>query len=58
MADKNPAKIAGIPTRDFKDAGTEQRFTKDKPFDFEAGAFANYEAAGLVVKKGAEKPSA
>lgn len=50
MADKSPAKIAGIPTRDFNDAGTNERFTKNKQHDFDAGAFRNYEAAGLVKK--------
>ena len=54
MAEKSPAKIAGIPTRDFNDAGTNERFTKNKQHDFDAGAFRNYEAAGLV-KKPAEK---
>lgn len=54
MATKSPVKIAGVPTRDFNDAGTNERFTKDKPHEFDAGAFRNYEAAGLV-KKPADK---
>lgn len=57
MADIDPAKIAGIPTRDFRDEGTGQRFSKGRPHRFEAGAFANYEAAGLVTRADA-KPAA
>ncbi|OWK32296.1 hypothetical protein [Sphingomonas mucosissima] len=56
MATNNPAKVAGVPTRDFNDSGTTQRFAKGKTYNFEPGAFRNYEAAGLV-KKAADKPA-
>ena len=50
--------------RDFNDAGTGASFTastEGKPEtmpDIEAGAFVNYEAAGLVRKPTADEPKA
>lgn len=44
----------GYALRSFKDAGTGQRFEGEKEHDFEPGAYANYEAAGLI----GEKPTA
>ena len=41
---KKPAFII----KDFRDAGTEQRFTAGSTEQIEEGAFRNYEAAGLV----------
>lgn len=41
-------KKSGKPVRDFNDAGTGESFTKGKAHDFEAGAFENYLAAGLI----------
>ena len=47
----------GFALRNFRDAGTEQSFKAGDPVEGEvdAGAYANYEAAGLV---GAKKPDA
>jgi len=47
MAEKSKTKEAYI-IRDFNDAGEELRFTKGEIVQIEAGAFLNYEAAGLV----------
>jgi hypothetical protein len=45
-----PTMISAIVTRDFRDDGTKRNFTaSDKPVQIEEGAFANYEAAGLVT---------
>ncbi|WP_416463191.1 hypothetical protein [Sphingomonas sp. VDB2] len=50
--------------RDFKDSGTETAFAGGSIVAIEEGAFANYEAAGLVRKptaddrKDASKPAA
>jgi hypothetical protein len=41
-------KTRATATRDFKDAGTERSFTAGEPYDFSAGEFANFKAAGLV----------
>lgn len=38
--------------RDFKDAGDERRFTAGETVEISDGAFANYEAAGLVEAAG------
>ncbi|WP_416463963.1 hypothetical protein [Sphingomonas sp. VDB2] len=40
--------------RDFKDSGTETSFAGGSVVAIEEGAFANYEAAGLVRKATAE----
>lgn len=45
----------GFALRSFRDAGTEQSFKAGDPVEVDAGAYANYEAAGLV---GAKKPDA
>lgn len=45
---ESPKKRALI-VRNFKDEGTGQRFEKDATPLIDAGAFANYEAAGLVT---------
>lgn len=34
--------------RDFRDAGTETRFTKGDTVELEEGVFRNFEKAGLV----------
>ncbi|HEY9581113.1 MAG TPA: hypothetical protein VIR65_14765 [Rhizorhapis sp.] len=49
--------------RNFKDAGTEKKFTAGATVDLPEGVFRNYEAAGLVRSPNAEekpkdKPSA
>ena len=44
----------GFVPKTFKDEGTGERFEGGKEHDFTPGAFANYEAAGLI----GEKPSA
>jgi len=42
--------ISAILTRDFRGDGTKRNFTaSNKPVQIEEGAFANYEAAGLVT---------
>lgn len=46
--------IKAVALRDFKDAGTEQEFTKGDTPTVSEGAFKNYEAAGLVRKATAE----
>jgi hypothetical protein len=45
MSDKTTRATA---TRDFNDAGTERRFEAGEAYDFTAGEFANFKAAGLV----------
>lgn len=52
------AKVKAHVIRDFKDEGTGESFKADSTPTFEAGAFANYEAAGLVRKPGAEDAKA
>lgn len=47
MSDKQQTK-AGVPTRDFNDAGTGESFVAGKSHEFEVGAHANYLAAGLI----------
>ena len=57
-------KIAAFIIKDFKDEGTGENFTASTVPDIEAGAFANYKAAGLVrvptaeEVKAKDKPSA
>lgn len=46
MANSNT--IKAVVVRDFRDAGTEKLFAKDKEVDLEQGVFDNYVAAGLV----------
>lgn len=48
-------KVKGWVPKTFRDSGTEERFEGGKEHDFEPGAFANYVAAGKVLK---EKPKA
>lgn len=48
------AKKKGFALRNFHDAGTEQNFKGGDAVEVDAGAYANYEAAGLV---GDKKPS-
>ena len=43
------AKVKGVPTRDFNDAGTERHFTAGEEAEFTPGELANYAAAGLVT---------
>lgn len=45
------AKKKGFAQRNFKDAGTGERFESGKPVELPAGVYANYEAAGLVGDK-------
>lgn len=45
------------PLRDFTDAGTGESFTKGKAHDFEAGAYDNYLAAGLIEVPASEAKS-
>lgn len=52
MSDKTTK--AGIPTKDFSDAGTGEHFTAGKSHDFEAGAHANYLHAGLIAEPDAD----
>lgn len=40
----------------FRDAGTEETFQAETEYDFKAGAYGNYKAAGLV--RAARKPRA
>ena len=47
MADEKT--INGKAVRDFRDAGSEKLFQKDKTYSFGEGAFGNYEHAGLVT---------
>lgn len=47
------SKIKGWVPKLFKDAGTQERFEGGREHEFEPGAFANYVAAGKVLK---EKP--
>lgn len=42
-------KIKGIPTRDFKNSGTEESFSAGQEYDFMPGEHANYLAAGLIA---------
>lgn len=49
MSDK---KVSAVAKRDFKDAGTGEKFEKG-PITVSEGAFKNYEAAGLVEKASA-----
>jgi hypothetical protein len=49
-----PKKKSGFVPKTFRDAGTEQVFEGGKEHEFEAGAYENYLAAGLI----GEKPSA
>lgn len=35
-------------TRNFKDSGTEEQFSKDQVIEITEGRFTNYKAAGLV----------
>ncbi len=44
MADK----IKGITKKAFNNAGTGEAFEANKTYDFDAGAYANYIAAGLI----------
>jgi hypothetical protein len=44
------SKKTGYVPKTFRDAGTEEVFEGGKDHSFEAGAFANYEAAGLIGK--------
>lgn len=52
----------GVALSRFTDAGTGETFEKGAPVNVEAGAFANYEHAGLVgteaEAKAAVKPDA
>jgi hypothetical protein len=61
MSDTTTKKRALI-KRDFEDAGTGESFTKGDTLLIDAGAFGNYEAAGLVAtppaKKAPAKPKA
>src|SRR3546814_12926051 len=41
--------------RNFKDAGTEKKFTAGATVDLPEGVFRNYEAAGLVRRPNAEE---
>lgn len=47
-------KIKAEVLRNFKDAGAEKHFAKGAKPSLDAGVFANYLAAGLVKKSGAE----
>lgn len=57
-------KVKAFIIRDFHDDGTKERFTANETPEISAGAFKNYEAAGLVRKataddaKNAAKPDA
>lgn len=44
-------KIRGYVPKTFKDSGTGQRFEGGKEHEFEAGAHANYRAAGKIKDK-------
>lgn len=48
------SKIKGWVPKAFKDSGTQQRFEGDQHHEFEPGAYANYVAAGKVLK---DKPT-
>lgn len=53
------AKIKAKVLREFNDAGTGERFAAGDSPEIDAGAFANYRAAGLVEKDAPEaKPKA
>lgn len=41
-------------TRNFKDSGTEEQFTKGQVIEISEGRFTNYKAAGLVDTTTAE----
>lgn len=45
------SKKTGFVPKTFRDAGTEEVFEGGKEHQFEAGAYANYEAAGLIAEK-------
>lgn len=51
----SPKKRALV-VRDFDDEGTGERFTKNSTPLINAGAFANYEAAGLITAAPTAKP--
>ena len=57
MTDRPKTKSAFI-IRDFNDAGDERNYTAGAIEQIEAGAFGNYEAAGLVRAPTAEERSA
>ena len=48
MSHDEPKTVRVKPLRDFNDAGTESRFTKNKEVDLPEGVAANYQAAGLI----------
>jgi len=48
---------AGVPVRDFSDAGTGKSFSAGKSHDFELGEHANYLAAGLIADPDAKAPA-
>lgn len=49
------AKKKGFVPSTFNDAGTGETFEGGKEHEFEAGAYANYHAAGLIGEKPAEE---
>ena len=52
MSDTNTKRAKIV--RNFKDAGTETQFTAGDTVDLSEGAFANYQAAGLVEASDAD----
>lgn len=48
-------KKKGRALKAFNDAGTGQNFEADEVYDFPAGAYANYLAAGLITNVPAAK---
>lgn len=51
-------KKAGYVPKTFKDAGTGEEFEGGKEHDFEAGAYVNYKAAGLIGDRPSSKAAA
>jgi hypothetical protein len=51
MTDKTKSAVI---VKDFRDAGTEERFTKGATVKLSEGAFHNYQTAGLVRAPTAE----
>jgi len=57
MTDRTETTVSAFIIRDFKDDGTQQRFTQGETKRIPEGQFINYEAAGLVRKPTAEDRS-
>lgn len=54
----NAARKRAVIVKSFTDAGTRERFTSGETALIDAGAFGNYEAAGLIRAATAEPKSA